>query len=756
MALLSGCNARGSDLLAHRRPVSAQGVNHASRLTDGKVASSGDEWNCDLAAVLKGADASVVYDLGATTAIRGGWLLADNDDTYVVSVSDDGQTFHMAWEAGPGKGYGLQPRAGAFEASGRYVQLQATGGDGSYSVSELQLFPEANARGPLGLEVQAPRRADEIARTSVLHLGLALMLAAALLRPGRRPWWALGVGALGLASWGAWEVLPGAWPLDGRGVSLARAVIATVATFVIGWDAFAPARIAPDRRVTTGLLTLCGALGVLAFYNLGHPQFYDDKARAPSFVHYLDLRQYYPTAKYFHEIGYRRIYEADLAAYLEETGKPFEQVAQRELRNLDTNLVEKVEARRPVVEGMRARFSPERWAAYVRDARFLRQTMNQENWFKTMLDLGGNATPVWMANAHLLFNAFEATDSNFFRVALLDVVLLGGMFLAIGRTFGLRAAALCMVLFGANDFIMFGTNWGGAIFRHDWLVCLGFGVCALATRRPALAGALFAAAASVRAFPGLALIGVLIPPSWALLEEALARRALPTVAELRKTFRPAWPVMLAAGVTLALLFAYSCVVLSPDAWRDWYAKVRILHADSHMNTVSLQALLAGETVREPVIAARRPLIWLATLGFTAAILLVGRKKSPHQAAVAALLLLPVLMNPSNYYLHLICLYPLLVMTPLPTRRPRDKQAPEVPSAVDLALPRVAMILTAMCASHYFAVMVPDRHIHFYLLSLSIVAGLAALLFVLLRRDGPDALEALTAEPRGTGTHEGLH
>lgn len=159
--------------------------------------------------------------------------------------------------------------------------------------------------------------------------------------------------------------------------------------------------------------------GVLAFYNLGHPQFYDDKARAPSFVHSLDLRQYYPTAKYFHEIGYRRIYEADLAAYLEETGKRFAQVAQRELRNLDTNLIEKVEARRPVVEGMRARFSPERWAAYVRDARFFRQTMNQENWFKTMLDLGGNATPVWMANAHLLFNAFEATDSNFARVSIL-------------------------------------------------------------------------------------------------------------------------------------------------------------------------------------------------------------------------------------------------------------------------------------------------------------------------------------------------
>jgi hypothetical protein len=185
------------------------------------------------------------------------------------------------------------------------------------------------------------------------------------------------------------------------------------------------------------------------------------------------------------------------------------------------------------------------------------------------------------------------------------------------------------------------------------------------------------------------------------------------------------------------------VVLSPAAWKDWYAKIRILNADAHANTVSLQALIAGETVRPAVLAARRPLIWLSMLGFSAAIALAARKKPLHQGAVASLLLLPVLMNPSNYYLHLVCFYPLLVIQPL---KHQAKQPDAWPDGPDHTNTRVVMILLAMCASHYFAVMVPDRHIHFYQLSVSIVVGLAAVLFVLLRRDAPSALAALSAGP----------
>jgi hypothetical protein len=109
------------------------------------------------------------------------------------------------------------------------------------------------------------------------------------------------------------------------------------------------------------------------------------------------------------------------------------------------------------------------------------------------------------------------------------------------------------------------------------------------------------------------------------------------------------------------------------------------------------------------------------------------------------------MNPANYYLHLVCLYPLFVAEPLPRKKSRREGFPVTfTAAADSTSTKVALILLLMCASHYFAVLVQDRHIRFYQLSFSIVAGLATLLFVLLRRDGPDLLAALSPAPAGHG------
>src|SRR6185436_2329200 len=100
---------------------------------------------------------------------------------------------------------------------------------------------------------------------------------------------------------------------------------------------------------------------------------------------------------------------------------------------------------------------------------------------------------------------------GFTAAAFLDLLLLVGMFAAIGRCFGSRAMFVCMVIFGANDFIMFGTNWAGSTLRHDWLAYLGFAACALKRQRWALGGALLAFATMIRAFPVLALMAAALP-----------------------------------------------------------------------------------------------------------------------------------------------------------------------------------------------------------------------------------------------------
>ncbi len=73
---------------------------------------------------------------------------------------------------------------------------------------------------------------------------------------------------------------------------------------------------------------------MLAFYNLGQPQFYDVGARQPTFAHYLDLRQYYTSAKYFRELGYEGTYEADLLAYTADTGQTLESLEKTPMRDL--------------------------------------------------------------------------------------------------------------------------------------------------------------------------------------------------------------------------------------------------------------------------------------------------------------------------------------------------------------------------------------------------------------------------------------
>ena len=70
---------------------------------------------------------------------------------------------------------------------------------------------------------------------------------------------------------------------------------------------------------------------------------------------------------------------------------------------------------------------------------------------------------------------------------------------------------------------MFGTNWGGATFRHDWLVLLGFAVCALRRERWLLGGALLGLGTMLRVVPLVGLLGV-GAPALAWLVARLARR----------------------------------------------------------------------------------------------------------------------------------------------------------------------------------------------------------------------------------------
>src|SRR5262249_259823 len=153
------------------------------------------------------------------------------------------------------------------------------------------------------------------------------------------------------------------------------------------------------------------------------------------------------------------------------------------------------------VAEVRARFSPERWAAFTRDMHYFQDTMGARDYLGSMRDHGGNATPVWVLAAYALFRDAPATETTLSLAGLVDPLLLLLLFVRVVRTFGTQVMLLVVILFGATDFYQFGSNLVGSTLRQDWLVALGLGACALQQQRWFLGGMFVAYAGLIRAFP---------------------------------------------------------------------------------------------------------------------------------------------------------------------------------------------------------------------------------------------------------------
>jgi hypothetical protein len=304
---------------------------------------------------------------------------------------------------------------------------------------------------------------------------------------------------------------------------------------------------------------------------------------------------------------------------------------------------------------------------------------------------------------------------------------------------------VCMAIFGANDFIMYGTNWGGATLRHDWLAYLGLGACALRKERWLLGGALFGTATAIRAFPALALIGTLLPAAFWLVEYVWNERRLPSWKVLVTAQRPLLRIWIGAAAALLLLALASSLILSFRAWPSWFVKVNLLDADAHVNPVSLRTLIAGSGQdRAWMLDARMPLFIALALALSGLVAVACRGKRPEQAAMFGLMLLPILLYPANYYLHLVCLLPLAA-------RLRSTEG-----SLDATDAWLWALLLGMCAFQYFTVLVGDTRLHFYFASVLLITTLTVALIAVARRDGPALLQAFsrgTQNPRPSSVPE---
>ena len=115
-----------------------------SSLTDGVFLPVGQQWNLGTVYWQGGApDASDVITITLAQAATVGslHLEADNNDAYSVSYRDLGGAWHALATIDPNtdSGWGLGDGFASFSAvSATAFQITATGGDGSYAVSEFQ------------------------------------------------------------------------------------------------------------------------------------------------------------------------------------------------------------------------------------------------------------------------------------------------------------------------------------------------------------------------------------------------------------------------------------------------------------------------------------------------------------------------------------------------------------------------------------------------------------------------------------------
>lgn len=735
MAVGTACVAEPANgsALAGKKPTKSFDVARAAVLTDGVAARAGDDWMTELTTHFRSLNAFVEFDLGASQTFTAAYLQGDHDDEYVVSLSEDGVSFSPFWTATPRSDGGQQPRSASdLQGHGRYVRLSPGRGDGHFSVSELQLFAERPAVFPPNVPSRRGIEMGEVVRGAMLTFAAAVVLSLLATAPAfGRLGGLVALLPLLFAAFRLARAVETAWPLGPFDVAMVRAASAGVAALAVCASIFLTPRFRPARGPLLGVLGLSAVLAVLAFFNLGRPQFWDRSTGEPTFIHNYDMRVYFPIAKYFEELGFDGTYLASVAAYADDSaGATLASLGQTPLRDMDTLRMTRVTDVEWKIRAVQKRFSPERWQEFKRDMRYFRQSMGVQDYLSSITDHGGNATPVWFMVARALFAHANASNATLLATALIDPLLLLLMFLAIGRAYGAKTMLLSMVVFGANDFYMFGSNWVGATLRHDWLAYLGIGVAALKLERWAAGGAILAFAALIRAFPALALVGAVLPIGWAVWEEKGDEGARAVVTALRER-RDLVRIVAGAAFCVAVAGLISSVVFSFGAWGDWLRKVAALDHDPSTNETSLRAFIAGTGGDQQAILRNRWPIYALTLAVPSlAVIWSARRRRPDQMAVLALLLVPIIFNPANYYLHYFCLLPLLS----DDLRPRAADEPWLTTSDTASL----LAVLGLCVAQYWTVLEPDETLHFRYATVLYFAVMAFLIANTIRQNAARA------------------
>lgn len=721
------------NLLTGLTPSRIEGVNHPERLADGARATPGDNWDTGLTSTFSNPNGLIEYDLGDIKSIRAIYVQGDNNDEYIFSASVDGKEYKEIWIAPPDSTSGMQARStNSVDTSARYIRITARGGDHYYSIGEVQVFSDPGGLGSSSLlaEAQGLPTPESIRGKAILLVFAFAVWLFLNWRYSPTSWTMVTALLPAYIAFTLYRESADIWPVQMREVAIMRAVSAALAGIAILRELVFKRAYPAIRWTVTTTLALAAALSFLSFFNLGAPQFRDHKANQPLFVHNFDMRVYYPVAKYFKELRYNGLYQASVAAYVyDDPNVSIDSLDRVELRDLRNHRITRVEQVKQQIMDIPKRFSPERWEAFKTDMRYFRQTMGVGDYLGSMKDHGGNATPVWTAIAHIIFAGTTASNATLTLGALLDPIMLIIAFIAIWRTFGVRTSLMSVVIFGANDFYMFGSNWAGATLRHDWMVYLALGLCALKVKRWYAGGALLAMSAAIRAFPAFAMVGVGLAFGWQLYDRYRNDGKLPAWKQVYEEYQPQVKTIIGAAACAVVVFLFSAAVFDVAAWGEWIRKVQILDHDPHVNDVSLRAVVAGVNHLQLVsLGHRAPLHFGLIALYALGVVIAVRNKPLDQAAAIATIMIPIVFNPANYYAHFIFVLPLIA---LETERSDGASGKAPLSGYD---GWIWGTLLLVCVAQYWTTLTSDLELHFESASVMLCGGFIVLLVLILYRD----------------------
>ncbi len=530
------------NLLGGRLPVTgatSRGIPAVA--TDGAVAPEGARWDSSAAVVLSPSAGRLTWDLDRVTELRAFVLQADANDSYRISGSLDGLAFERLGEIAevPGR-EGLLTRTLSIAARRvRFLSLEPLGGDGLYSISELQAFCSTPSPWP-----PLPR--------------VVVALSAG---PPRTIY----------AYWN--DTTSRRWEL----------ALALVGLLLLGWDLLLErcGGSAAARRWRDRALATAGVLAALTYFNFGFFHF-------GNFIHGWDVFHYYAGAKYFPELGYERLYECVAVADAEEPALRG-RVEARKITNLRTN---QLETTRDILfhpRRCKSHFSADRWRDFRHDVAWFRGRETLQRWDDLSADHGYNATPVWTLAGSRLANTGPAGDRQILLLTLLDPLYFLALLAVAGWAFGWRGLAVALLVFAT--FFPCRFFWtGGAFLRWDWLFYTVAAVACLRRQRPLLGGIAFGYAALLRIFPGFLVVG----PAMAILVHAgpRLRRGLSLREALSaEPARSHLRFLAGAALAVAVLVPASLAVAGPDSYRGFIAN-SLKHASTPLtNNMGLRMAL---------------------------------------------------------------------------------------------------------------------------------------------------------------------